>query len=834
MKAGKTCLECCSKPMLSLFFSAVLATAVLPPRVSAQTQPDNWNGGSGLWSNAANWSLNAPPMPGNDCTFPAGSTPTDDLGGTCNNLTLASGDTLTLNTGHLDIYGTSMTNSGTISVAAATPINIGGNTANTVSLSGGGTIVLSNANAAIVGFPGINGTLLNVNNTIQGHGGVGNGAIGLNNQGTITASGGTLTVQPSSTGLINTGTMQAASGGNLTLQAGFSSIPFTNTGGTIAALSGGTVVLNGATFIGGTLSTSGTGTFQTSPGGGNPILSGLTNAGSFLIPGGAAVILEGIETNTGSFQMQGSDLQVQGAATLQGAGNVTMTDSGFNQVGSFNGAATLTLAQTISGAGNVGDANLTLVNKGTVDATGTLNHLIIAATSTTNSSTLEATGGGTLELRKPIDNTAGTIEALNGSTVLLNGGTISGGVLTTSGTGSFQVNSGTLDGTTSVLTNSGALIVADRNFLTLQGTINNSGVIALDSSGGCLALDKPTTLEGTGVVTMTSASADCFLASAPSDTLTNKSTIEGTGTIGDSNPMGITNAGTIIANQSTPLTIAPDALLGFTNTGTLIVNGGSMMNINGPFKSLKSSALKSGTYSVAGILEFPNAIIKTNSGKITLTGAAAQIRDNGSLNNALIALVTNNGAGLLSLQSGATLTTTTNLTNKGKVMVGTGSSLSVNGYTQGGGTSTIDGTITAASGFTVQAGSLLGKGTLAAAVTSNGIITPGDSTTNPGVLTISGTYTQSATGTLKIYIAGAGAGQYGKVPVSNGVSLNGTLDLSRVHGFVPTIGSTFTLVSGSAVTGQFATVNGASINASEHFQVNYTPTAVTVSVVSGP
>jgi len=488
-------------------------------------------------------------MPSNDCTFPAGSTSTDDVAGTCNNLTLASGDTLTLNPGYLDIYGTSMSNPGTISVVAATPINVGGNTGNTVYLSGGGTIVLSNASAAIVGFPGVNGTLVNVNNTIQGQGGVGNGAIGIANHGTIGATSGTLTVQPSSTGLINTGTMLAASGATLNLQAGFSSITFTNTGGTIEALTGGTVVLNGATFIGGTLSTTGTGTFQTSPGGGNPILNGLTNAGNFVIPGGAGVILEGTDTNTGSFQMQGSDLYVQGAATLQGAGNVTMTDSVFNLVGSVNGAATLTLAQTISGGGNVGDGNLTLVNNGTVDATGTVNHLIIAAASTTNRNTLEATGGGTLELRKPIDNTAGTIEALNGSSVLLNGGTISGGTLASSGTGSFQVISGTLDGTSSVVTNSGAFIVAEQNDLTLQGTINNSGVIALDSSGGCLSLDKPTTIEGAGVVTMTSA--NCFSASASSNILTNKSTIEGAGSIGDSNPMGITKAGTIIANQST-------------------------------------------------------------------------------------------------------------------------------------------------------------------------------------------------------------------------------------------------------------------------------------------
>jgi hypothetical protein len=41
-------------------------------------------------------------------------------------------------------------------------------------------------------------------------------------------------------------------------------------------------------------------------------------------------------------------------------------------------------------------------------------------------------------------------------------------------------------------------------------------------------------------------------------------------------------------------------------------------------------------------------------------------------------------------------------------------------------------------------------------------------------------------------------------------------------------------VSGSAITGQFATVNGTSINSSEHFQINYSGTSVTATVVSGP
>ena len=793
-------------------------------------QSDAWLGGPGKWSVGADWSAMQPPTPDEDCFIPGKSSPTVDLGGTCNNLGLQSGSTIDMNPGYIDIYGGSIGNKGTIIIEDAV-LNVGGDTANIVSMTAGGIISMTTPNSDIAGFPGVGGTLVNIDNTIQGQGQIGVGVLTLENDHTIKAMGGTLTVQPSAAGLVNTGIMQAASGGTLSFQ-GSSSTTFNNTGGLIQALAGGTVVLNSGTFTGGILATTGTGIITTPAGGANPILNGLTNTGNLVIPIGAAVILEGTVTNTGTFKLQSSDLFVQSAATLEGKGRgVTMADSGSNRVGSVNGAATLTLAQGISGAGTIGDGNLTLMNQSIINATGTANHLVVAAASTTNTKLMEASTGSTLELQKPINNNGGRIEALSGGTVLLNGATISGGTLTTAGAGSFQVTTGTLDGTTSAVTNSGAFIVANRNCLTLQGTINNTGVIALDATGGCLALNQPTTLEGSGIVTMTSN--DYFFGHASADTLTNKSTIEGAGSIGDSNPMGITNFGTIIANQSTPLTIAPDSVLGFSNTGKLTVASGSVMNITSTFKSFTSGNLKSGTYSLAGTLEFPNAAIKTNSGNITLTGASAQILDNVTSNNALKTLAINNTTGVLSLQSGAAVTTTTKLTNKGKLTIGSGSSLKVSGYTQSAGTSTVDGTLTAST-LTVSGGSLVGKGTLAAAVTANGSITAGDSATSPGVLTVTGSYTEGATGLLNLPIGGTGAGQFGQLPVSNGVSLDGTLTLSLINGFVPAIGSSFTLLTGSAITGKFATVNGTSINASEHFQINYSGTAVTATVASGP
>jgi hypothetical protein len=97
-----------------------------------------------------------------------------------------------------------------------------------------------------------------------------------------------------------------------------------------------------------------------------------------------------------------------------------------------------------------------------------------------------------------------------------------------------------------------------------------------------------------------------------------------------------------------------------------------------------------------------------------------------------------------------------------------------------------------------------------------------------------GSYTQNATGVLDVAIGGTTAGtHYSQLAVSHRANLNGTLNVKLINGFVPTIGATFTILFASAVTGHFATVNGLGINSAEHFDVKFTPTAVTLTVVSG-
>jgi hypothetical protein len=437
---------------------------------------------------------------------------------------------------------------------------------------------------------------------------------------------------------------------------------------------------------------------------------------------------------------------------------------------------------------------------------------------------MNASGGGILSIQNTVANTGGTIEALNGSTVSILG-TIQGGTLKTGGTGAIDCQDCTLDGTVNVPTNAGTLNVNNSD-LYLQGTIHNTGTIAL-TGNSCAVMNEPTTLTGTGKLTM--ASTTCIYGSG--NALINQSTIEGAGNIGDSNPMPITNNGTIIANQSSALIINPNAT-GFSNTGTLTANAGSTLTLDGVFTNLAGGTLSGGTYTVAGILGLQNPVV-TNAANITLTGAGAEI-SNGS-GPALSTLAANHSTGVLTLQNGQVLTTFAAFTNAGKLTIGPGSGFKASsGYTQTAGKTTVDGTLTASGHLTLKKGSLVGQGVLAAAVVSDATVTAGDSSTTAGTLTITGSYTQNSTGVLNVAVGGTQAGTgYSQVAVSNGVSLNGTLNITLASGFLPAIGDTFTILTGSVITGTFGTVNGLSINSGEHFEISYTGSAVRLTVASG-
>jgi hypothetical protein len=834
----------------------------------ALAQTDAWLGGTGNWSNGGMWSAGVPTGTSNvfiDMGKSGASPVTLDVNGSAANLTIDSDDSLSMNNGVSLSVGASgggtITNSGHLnmnSTGTNTPLLVINAGAPGVMLTGGGTINMSNNLNNVIGYFG--GELTNVNNTIQGAGQIGNTQMGLNNQGTINANisgsgANPLIINTAGTGS-NTGTMEATNGGTLEVLASFN-----NKGGTIQAVGAGSNVLLGpdASFSGGTLTTSGGGIVgaASNTSSGHPatlegMASTVTNAGTFQVPNGGAAVLDGTISNTGTILLNGTGastlLDVNGpaqAATLTGGGTVTMSNSPSNAIGVLGGGFT-NVNNTIQGAGQIGNTQAGLNNQGTINAniggTGANPLIINPAPTAVNTGTLEATNGGTLVLQSIFANTGGKIEAVGaGSTVILGPDTsFSGGTLTTNGGGVIGVqttnseHAATLEGFTNIITNAGTFEVFDGATVVLDGTINNTGTILLSGATGSTLLDMSgpnhaATLTGKGTVIMSNSANNTIGVFGGGLTNLNN-TIEGAGQIGNTQA-GINNKGKIIANQPTPLIIDAN---GFSNSGSLIVSKGSLMNINQAFSNFSGTTLTGGTYTVAGTLQFIGANIVNDAAHVTLTGATSAIIDQSS-NDALRNFAAITSKGSLTLTAGKTLTTPAGLSSAGKLTVGGGSNLKVTGsYTQTAGSTTVDGTLTAPSATSIQAGKVFGHGTIASAVVSTGTFTAGDSPTHPGKLSLS-TYTQNAGGSLNIAVGGSTVGkQYGQLAVANGASLNGTLNLSLINSFVPALGETFTILTCSARTGEFATVNGLGINSSEHFSIAYNATNVMLTVATGP
>ncbi|MBP7934971.1 MAG: hypothetical protein KA354_10030 [Phycisphaerae bacterium] len=114
------------------------------------------------------------------------------------------------------------------------------------------------------------------------------------------------------------------------------------------------------------------------------------------------------------------------------------------------------------------------------------------------------------------------------------------------------------------------------------------------------------------------------------------------------------------------------------------------------------------------------------------------------------------------------------------------------------------------------AGQLTGRGTITGDLTSSGVVSPGH---NLGTMTLGGSFTQTADGTLQVTLAGPAAGQLSLLAVGEAAALEGTLSI--IPQLKPRPGQEFVILTAQAITGAFAQVTG-----SEVFQVVYTPGSV--------
>ncbi len=374
---------------------------------------------------------------------------------------------------------------------------------------------------------------------------------------------------------LNIDTWKAGANGDWSTTSDWSigQLPTANTQAVIA--SGGTAISTAsddptvASIViahGATLNVSG-GTFTAKIGTGTGV-----NSGAVIVANGATLELGGTFVNAGSVTLDGSAnltrLELDGSLTLSGGGKVILSGGADNAVVTNGSAATLTNAgNTITGAGTIGDAHLTLVNSGTIDANTGL-PLIIDTAAFTNAGTLEATSAGGLVIDSNVNNSK-TIEALGTSATVTIASTISNtatGLVLASGTGArVQLDGAVISGGT--LRTIGTTAVIE----TVSGTTNT--IAGATIAGGSL-------VEATSGTTLTISGGTVGAAAIVETTIGGTAIVSGT----------VTNSGTLFASGSgSVLEIANGA----------VVNGG-VAEVGNGIVDIKGASSEKVTFQAGG------------------------------------------------------------------------------------------------------------------------------------------------------------------------------------------------------------------------------------------
>lgn len=205
------------------------------------------------------------------------------------------------------------------------------------------------------------------------------------------------------------------------------------------------------------------------------------------------------------------------------------------------------------------------------------------------------------------------------------------------------------------------------------------------------------------------------------------------------------------------------------------------------------------------------------------TGAAAMsIYAGNKLNNA--------GSGYIGINAGESGSVSiigagSEWANAGAVSIGGAGSASL--------TLDSDGKLSASGLVTIgENGKAMGNGTIAASTISNGTVAPGISA---GKLTVTGSYTQAATGKLEIELYGAASGQFDELAVTGSAALGGelnvTLGTTAGNQFVPQLGDTFAFLTTIAgASGNFASAHLPVLTSGHMWQLRYTASSATLAV----
>lgn len=407
-----------------------------------------------------------------------------------------------------------------------------------------------------------------------------------------------------------------------------------------------------------------------------------------------------------------------------------------------------------------------------------------------NQGTINLTGGFGVPGGAVLDNQAGGTFTLNaGSSLGGESGAGFGKVVNNGLLNSFGAGTNAINGFGLPLTNNGTVILGDGNTLnaanfdnfgtvantagatgaaTIQGIFNNQGG-TVDAESGALVLDANGA--NTGGTYNAVGTAELDLAGASTPTFTGVYTGSGAGTI------ELAQGGQIV-----------------------IGSGGATFN-------LPNLIVSNGSFNLVG-----NNL--TNAGHMTLANPAgtpvvftAQSGNNGSLGGVLI----NTGAIVEQGLGGMSLINNVNLNNQGVFQfTDDGNQTGVFNNLAGGLIEKTGGTGASSIAVSNQAGAIdIAQGELSIAPPDGTLANSGAIIIRPSaMLAVSGNYAQTSTGTLEAQLGGApGTGNFGKVAVTGGATLDGALNVTLKNGYAPAQGDSFPVLTFSSVSGDFATKN---------------------------
>ena len=765
---------------------------------------------------------------------------------------ISNNSSITASGGALNLTGTVTSGTFAIATGSASVLEFSG-TATT------GAISINNANQTLqVGPAGnlaisaaesiTNGKILMSGGTLNDASGVtigsgatlsGQGTVTANlaGSGTITASGGTLTLS----GMVSSGpafTIDTVSASDLKFTGtatATSAIAINNANQTLEIGSGGNLTISAAESItngkivmsGGALSdasglTVGSGAMLTGFGTVNPAVTGpASGTGTITASGGTIELKSAVSLGAGALALTvgsgASDKLLLDAASSA----TSLGFSGSTGTLELNTSSTLTLTNALAiGANTVkldGASSQLTDNAGISLSTGTITGIgkVTGAITATGAASIAASGG-TLEIASAITNNGSLALTLgNGasSKLLLDTASAATSVNFSGATGTLEIGpsasltvanamtvaAGTvkLDGTASTLTDTAGSISLTSGTITGAGkvvsAISATGAASITASGGTLEVTGAITDIGNALaLTITGASDKLLLdaASVAKSGSFNGST--GTLEIGASGSLTVANALSVAAG-----TVQLDGSgTQLTDNAGISVSSGTIIGlgkVSGAITATGAATITAG----GGTLEIASAI--TNSGSLALTIGSGTgdklLLDAASAANSLTFA---GSTGTLELNAAGTLSLTTALSAGGNTV-----KLGGAGTTQ----------LTDAAGITIAGGTISGTGLLSASTNVTGAGTLGIGftsgsntiTASGGTLDITGSVTASETlavanvagSVLKLDHSGV---TVGPVALDSGYKTLEIAQSATISGVQTIAGGTLTVDSGAVLT----------------------------------